>query len=115
MWGRVAAYIITSKDEKNSARTVVRNFKTPLSYIELVAQSLRDGNADYGFFHAPRHWYAGAWADPNEELCRDKQHFSADPKFLKRAEIVVKAAIQLAQELRINPVPFDGGARTNRT
>jgi hypothetical protein len=111
----VAAYIITSKDEKNSARTVVRNFKTPLSYIELVAQSLRDGNADYGFFHAPRHWYAGAWADPNEELCRDKQNFSADPKFLKRAEIVVKAAIQLAQELRINPVPFDGGARTNRT
>jgi len=45
MWGRVAAYFITSKDEKNSVRTVVRNFKTPLSYIELVAQSLRDGNA----------------------------------------------------------------------
>src|SRR5664280_1730824 len=36
MWGRVAAYFITSKDEKNSVRTVVRNFKTPLSYIELV-------------------------------------------------------------------------------
>src|SRR5450755_1750682 len=29
MWGRVAAYFITSKDEKNSVRTVVRNFKTP--------------------------------------------------------------------------------------
>jgi hypothetical protein len=69
MWGRVAAYFITSKDEKNSVRTVVRNFKTPLSYIELVTQSLRDGNADYGFFHAPRHWYAGAWVDPDEELC----------------------------------------------
>jgi multimeric flavodoxin WrbA len=115
MWGRVAAYFITSKDEKNSVRTVVRNFKTPLSYIELVAQSLRDGNADYGFFHAPRHWYAGAWADPDEELCHDKQYFSSHPKFLKRAKIVVKAAIDLAQKLRINPIPFDGGARTNRT
>lgn len=33
MWGRVAAYFITSKDEKNSVRTVVRNFKTPLSTL----------------------------------------------------------------------------------
>jgi hypothetical protein len=115
MWGRVAAYFITSKDEKNSVRTVVRNFKTPLSYIELVAHSLRDGNADYGFFHAPRHWYAGAWADWDEELCHDKQYFSFHPKFLKRAKIVVKAAIHLAQKLRMNPIPFDGGARTNRT
>jgi hypothetical protein len=115
MWGRVAAYFITSKDEKNGVRTVVRNFKTPLSYIELVAHSLRDGNADYGFFHAPRHWYAGAWADWDEELCHDKQYFSSHPKFLKRAKIVVKAAIHLAQKLRMNPIPFDGGARTNRT
>jgi hypothetical protein len=79
-----------------------RNLKTPLSYIELVAQYLRDGNADYGFFHAPRHWYAGAWADPDEELCHDKQYFSSHPKFLKRAKIVVRAAIHLAQKLRIN-------------
>src|ERR1019366_1391674 len=64
MWGRVAAYFITSKDE---------------------------------------------------ELCHDKQYFSSHPKFLKRAKIVVKAAIHLAQKLRMNPIPFDGGARTNRT
>ena len=45
----------------------------------------------------------------------DKRYFSSHPKFLKRAKIVVKAAIHLAQKLRINPIPFDGGARTNRT
>src|SRR5678816_3650799 len=65
MWGRTAAYFITSKDEKNSEQTAARNFKQPLSYIELVAHSLRDGNADYGFFHDPDHWYVGAWTDPD--------------------------------------------------
>jgi multimeric flavodoxin WrbA len=115
MWGRTAAYFITSKDEKNDARTVVRNFSQPLSYIELVAHSLRDGNADYGFFHDRRHWYAGAWAAAEEELCHDKQHFSSHPKFVQKARNVAKATINLASRLRKNPVPFDGGARQNRT
>ena len=115
MWGRAAAYFISSKDEKNSGQTVVRNFKSPLSYIELVANSLRDGNADYGFFHDPHHWYAAAWADPDEELCYDKRYFSSNPKFLMKAKVVARAAIQLALKLRETPIPFDGGARKNRT
>jgi multimeric flavodoxin WrbA len=115
MWGRAAAYFIASKDEKNSEHTIVRNFHQPLSYIELVAHSLRDGNADYGFFHDPHHWYVGAWADANEELCYDKRYFSNNPRFLKQARVVAKAAIQLALKLRKDPVPFDGGARKNRT
>ena len=115
MWGRTAAYFITSKDEKNDEQTAARRFKQPLSYIELVAQSLRDGNADYGFFHDPRHWYAGAWADANEELCYDKRYFSSHPVYMKQARVVAKAAIQLALKLRKRPIPFDGGARKNRT
>jgi len=115
MWGRTAAYFITIKDEKNDAETAARNFQEPLSYIELVAHSLRDGNADYGFFHDPHHWYVGAWADPDEELCYDKRYFSSNPKFVKKAHIVAKAAIDLALKLRKEPIPFDGGARKNRT
>ena len=115
MWGRSAAYFITSKDEKNSEQTIVRKFHQTLSYIELVAHSLRDGNADYGFFHDPQHWYVGAWADANEELCYDKRYFSNHPRFLRQARVVAKAAIQLALKLRKDPVPFDGGARKNRT
>src|SRR5262249_24969963 len=111
MWGPGGAHFITSKDQKNISKTVVRKFKSPLSYIELVAHSLRDGNADYGFFHAPRHWYASAWADPDEELCHDKYYFSSHPEFLKNAREVVTASIRLAQKLRTHPVPFDGGAR----
>jgi len=115
MWGRTAAYFITSKDEKNTEQTATRKFQQPLSYIELVAHTLRDGNADYGFFHDPDHWYAGAWADADEELCFDKRYFSSNPRFLKKARVVAKAAIQLALKLRKNPIPFDGGARKNRT
>ena len=115
MWGRTAAYFITSKDENNSGQTAARKFRQPLSYIELVAHSLRDGNADYGFFHDPHHWYAGAWADADEELCYDKRYFSSHPRFLQKARIVAKAAIQLALKLRKEPIPFDGGARKNRT
>lgn len=115
MWGRTAAYFITSKDEKNEGTSATRNFKQPLSYIELVALSLRDGNADYGFFHDPNHWYAGAWTDPNEELCYDKRYLSSHPGYLKKARVVAKAAIQLAVKLRKHPIPFDGGARKNRT
>jgi multimeric flavodoxin WrbA len=115
MWGRTAAYFITSKDEKNDGETAARNFKQPLSYIELVAHTLRDGNADYGFFHDPHHWYVGAWADPDEELCFDKRYFSSNPKFVEEAHVVAKAAIDLALKLRKEPIPFDGGARKNRT
>ena len=115
MWGRTAAYFITSKDQKNDLPTAARNFKQPLSYIELVAHTLRDGNADYGFFHDPHHWYVGAWADPDAELCHDKEHFSSNPKFLKEARVVADAAIKLGLKLRKQPVPFDGGARQNRT
>jgi hypothetical protein len=115
MWGRTAAYFITSKDEKNDGETAARNFEQPLSYIELVAHTLRDGNADYGFFHDPKCWYVGAWADPDEELCFDKRYFSSNPKFVKEAHAVAKAAIDLALKLRKEPIPFDGGARKNRT
>jgi len=115
MWGRTAAYFITSKDEKNKEQTAARNFKQPLSYIELVAHSLRDGNADYGFFHDPDHWYVGAWTDPDEELCYDKRYFSSNPRFVEQARVVARAAIQLALKLRKHPIPFDGGARKNRT
>ena len=113
MWGRTAAYFISSKDEKNTMETVVRDYKeiTDLSYIQKVADSLREGNADYGFFHDKEHWYAGVWADPNEEMCFDKQYASAHPEFTENAKLVAAAAISLAEKLRLNPIPFDGGAR----
>jgi len=113
MWGRVAAYFISSKDEKNNQKTVAIDYPelSDLSYIEKVADSLREGNADYGFFHDKENWYAGVWADPNEEMCFDKQYASERPEFAAKARKVALAAVNLAEKLRINPIPFDGGAR----
>jgi multimeric flavodoxin WrbA len=113
MWGRVAAYFISSKDEKNELETVVRDYDeiTDLTYIQRTADALREGNADYGFFHDKTDWYAGVWANPNAEMCFDKRDASQHPEFTEHAKRVAQAAVKLAEELRINPIPFDGGAR----
>jgi multimeric flavodoxin WrbA len=114
MWGRVAAYFITSKDQENDMKTASRPDKPPLNYIELVAWSLKDGFADYGFFHADP-WYVGAAADPNQELCLDKSHFEKHEEYREKAAKVALAAVKLADKLRDDPPKFDGGARKNRT
>jgi multimeric flavodoxin WrbA len=116
MWGKVAAYFISSKDQDNKHKTVVRPFESTLGYIEGVAESLRDGNADYGFFHDPENWYAKVDTDPDQEMCYDKKTIAEkEPKTVDKAKLVVRKAVELAEKLRKNPVPFDGGARKNRT
>ncbi len=113
MWGRTSAYFISSKDEKNDIDTVARDYKEldDLSYIERVAAVLREGQADYGFFHDKEDWYAGAYADPNVEMAYDKKTTFSNPEFAKRAELVARKAVELAEKIRKNPIPFDGGGR----
>jgi hypothetical protein len=60
MWGRTAAYFITVKDEKNKEQTAARNFKQPLSYIELVAHFPPGRQRGLRIFSRPDHWYVGA-------------------------------------------------------
>jgi multimeric flavodoxin WrbA len=113
MWGRTAAYFISSKDEKNDIDTVARDYKEldDLSYIERVAAVLREGNADYGFFHDKEDWYAGCYADPNVEMAYDKKTTFSNPAFAERAALVARKAVELAEKIRKDPVPFDGGGR----
>lgn len=115
MWGKVAAYFISSKDDKNPHRTIAKPFESKTGYIEGVAESLRGGNADYGFFHAAENWYVGAASNPDEETSYDKRSLNSHPEILDQAKSVVQAAVELAEKHRINPPPFDGGARKNRT
>jgi multimeric flavodoxin WrbA len=115
MWGKVSAYFISSKDQNQTRETVVKPFESKLSYIEAVAESLHVGQADYGFFHSEKNWYVGVAANPDEEMCYDKRNLNEQRDVHTEAEIVVRKAIELAEKLRLNPIPFDGGARINRT
>lgn len=115
MWGKVSAYFISSKDQDNKLETIVKPFESKLGYIEMVAESLRDGQADYGFFHDPDDWYVGFASVPDEEMCYDKRDLSRSGRSIEKAKVVVRKAVELAEKMRKNPVPFDGGARVNRT
>ena len=114
MWGRVAAYFISSKDQNNELKTIAKPKGSPLSYIEAVAWSLWDGFSDYGFFHADP-WYAGAAANPDEDMAFDKARYEQSTKVKKQAARVAASAVALAIKYRKHPPAFDGGARRNRT
>jgi multimeric flavodoxin WrbA len=110
MWGRAAAYFITSKDQNNNMKSAVKDKKPPLGYVEMVAWSLYDGYSDYGFFHADP-WHCGAAANPDEEMALDKAFLNGRADYRDKADKVAKAAVELAKKLRENPPKFDGNAR----
>lgn len=111
LFGRVAGYIITSKDHDNKLEDGIDHGK--FSYEDLVAGSLKHNFADYGIFHADPYYHIAA-ADPNVEYSYDKVEYNKQEHADKAKEVIL-AALELSYKFRVNPPKFKGGARINRT
>lgn len=112
MFGRVAAYFISSKDQNNVHPDPLGY--SQLSYEDLVVGSLKSSNGDYGFFHADP-YYVLAAAEADEDYSYDKAHYDKQKGYHNQSKEVVLAAVALAKRLKENPPEFKGGGRVNRT
>jgi len=101
--GRVCAFFISSKDERDMGGE--DGYGRPfISYVTLVRESLYRGYHDYGCIFAEP-WWAVFAANPYEEMSHDKQRLNKDKKAHARAREVVTAAVRKARVLRENPEP----------
>jgi multimeric flavodoxin WrbA len=115
LFGRVAGYVVASKDHHNTHREVVDTGE--FTYEQLMMGSLKHSNGDYGFFHADK-WYVMCGSNPDEEYSFDKAYFQEDPNkehYWDQIKDMVLASIGMAQKFRTDPPEFKGGARINRT
>lgn len=107
MFGRVAAYFITSKDQHNPA--------TPqIDYVRMVAESMYIGNSDFGMFH-PEPYYVGWGARPNEDYSHDHARLLIDDETAKASRDLVERATAMAMRFRREGYPAWDGGRENRT
>lgn len=116
MFGKVAAYFITSKDAENkqeSSTPYPVEFRR-LTYADLTVGVLANQGAEYGWFHA-NPFYVLAAADPDVEMSFDKDHHDKNEKAHQEAKNVVLASIALAEKFRKEPPKFEHGGRVNRT
>jgi len=112
LYGKVGAYIITSKDLNNTHDDGMPG--SNISYDTLVAGALRHSMSDYGIFHANNYYYIAA-SDPDVEYAHDKVEYSSEKHFNKAKEVVLDA-LKKGMEFRKNPPKFKGnGGRVNRT
>lgn len=107
LFGRVAAYFISSKDQENPSD----QGHTP--YGEMVAESLRVGFETYGMFHADPS-YVVAVSKWDEDYCYDKQRLNDNQAALEQATIVVEKALALARA-HCAQLPKPKMDRMNRT
>lgn len=109
MYGRVAAFFLSSKDEMDDEELHIQ------SYVRIVADSLRQGFEDFGMqFADGEEWYASAGGRPDEDLSYDKARILENKEAHAYARKVVFKAIELARELRDSPPVPDTHIR-NRT
>lgn len=110
--GRVAGYVVSTKDHHNTHEEVMDTGK--YTYEELVTNSLKSSMGDYGFFH-PEKWYVVAGADPDVDYSLDKDYYDKHTEYHEEVRDMVLSSLNLAKELRVKPKKFEGGARINRT
>lgn len=115
LYGRVAAYFISSKDHLNEHKTLnhLSGDLDEVQYGELVAWVLKDGMESYGYFHVDP-YYAVAAADPDLEYMFDKETLNSNEEALKLGQDVVMKAIDKAKDLKSN-LPKFVPDRINRT
>jgi multimeric flavodoxin WrbA len=116
LFGRVAAYFISSKDEHNPNRSVNHlpdKRMDAVGYIEHVAYALRDNFESYGIFHH-KNYFASFAAEPMIEYMWDKETLAKSKDSFRNGEQVVRNAIEFAQELKKAPPKFKT-ERYNRT
>jgi len=106
MFGRVAAYFISAKDQNNPD-------DIEFDYIQKTADVLRTGFESYGMLHADK-WFAGHASKWDEDYSHDKANLNENTGLHVEAQAVVGQAISLAEESRKNP-PQPTMGRMNRT
>lgn len=112
LYGRVAAYFISSKDDGNPL-VATNKINYTKEYVKPVAQSLKDGFEDYGYFHDDD-FYVGAVSNPDVGYMFDKETLMQNKEALEHGKKVVEKAIKLAKKLKKNLPPFKSD-RINRT
>lgn len=118
MFGRVGAYFITSKDERNPYAKNMVNANPEeqwkdFGFISPVAHSLKEGFEQYGFFHADN-YYAVCVGDPDIDYMYDKDTSQQEPEEVEEGYKVIKDAIELAKKLKKSTPKFKAD-RFNRT
>jgi multimeric flavodoxin WrbA len=116
MFGKVAAYFVTSKDANNphdESAPYPKPFDN-LTYADLVVGGIAHQGAEFGWFHADP-YYVIAAADPDVEYSYDKDHYDKDSATLEKAKEVVLASLKKAEEFRKEPPKFTSPGRINRT
>lgn len=117
LYGRSAAYFISSKDHFNTHKTV-NHLKSDgaldkVPYGELVAWVMKDGMESYGYFHDEQ-YYALAASDPDIEYMYDKETLLNNAQALNEGAMVVEKAVKKAKDLKEN-LPAFTPDRINRT
>ena len=117
LYGRVAGYFITSKDENNEHKTVNHEPSDdkdfPHGYIRSVAFMMKDNLESYGYFHDPK-YYAGAAANPDIDYMYDRETLDANTQAIEDGKEVIRKAIALSQKLKTD-LPEYSTDRINRT
>ena len=116
MFGKVAAYFVTSKDATNTheeSAPYPSEFRR-LGYVDFVVGALGHQGTEFGWFHANPH-YVVSVSEPDVDYSLDKQYFDRDTKAHKQARDVVISAIRLAARHRDNPPKMGSAGRVNRT
>jgi multimeric flavodoxin WrbA len=108
MFGRVAAYFISSKDQDNPMPP------TGWNYGKTVAEALYHSNADYGIHHAEP-YYVIAASNPFEDYSHDKYRLHKNKEAQDKAKEVVLKALELAKKFRKEGYPEFKPGRYNRT
>jgi len=118
LYGRVAGYFVTSKDENNKNDTVNHEPSDDdgigqYGYLKSVAWMMKDNLESYGYFHDPM-YYAGAAADPDIDYMFDRQTLESNKKAIEDGKEVIRKALALAKKLKTDLPPFKSD-RINRT
>lgn len=116
MFGKVAAYFVTSKDIDNTHEESAPYPKefSRLTYLDYTIGAISHQGTEYGWFHADP-FYALSGAHPDVEMSYDKSHYDKDTASHERAKDAILASLKMAEGFRENPPEMKHAGRINRT
>jgi len=115
MFGKVAAYFVTSKDLNNTNEEgvpVPEEFKD-VNYIDLTVGRLAIQGSEYGWHHADN-FYAVHAANPDVEYVFDKEDLNKNMPSEEGVKVIIES-LKLADKFRKEPPVLKNPGRYNRT
>lgn len=116
MFGKVAAYFVTSKDANNpleEAAPYPSEFKR-LGYLDFVVGALSNQGTEYGWFHADP-FYALSVATHDQELSYDKAEYDTKATDHVYGKEVILASLAMGASFIDKPPKLTSLGRVNRT